>query len=258
MSSSVDVSARFIVNDTYRSELCLLYPPHLIAIAAIYLTLILHVPTRTIVLNHMQSQSQPHSQSPPKVEQTTPTPQPRRSSRQALHASSSSEHLKKPAASQDPITFLAELNVSLPLIATIAQEIISLYTLWDRYKEDASSDSARASFAVGQGQSPFPAGGGGSGAASKRSASGSGPSRSGSLNSHSNSATPAETREDAEGWNVFGGGGTGSGSGSCVTPMFLTALLIRMREGRLADMAHPASGRPVAVNKMLERTQAAG
>jgi cyclin C len=42
-----------------------------------------------------------------------------------------------------------------------------------------------------------------------------------------------------------------------VTPAFLTQLLVKMRENKLADVAHPASGRPVAVNKMLERTQAA-
>ena len=43
-----------------------------------------------------------------------------------------------------------------------------------------------------------------------------------------------------------------------VTPMFLVQLLLEMREKRMEDVAHPASGRPVAVNKMLERTQAAG
>ncbi|PWN53275.1 hypothetical protein IE53DRAFT_193314 [Violaceomyces palustris] len=36
--------AWFVLNDTYKSEICLLYPPHLIAIAAIWLALILHPP----------------------------------------------------------------------------------------------------------------------------------------------------------------------------------------------------------------------
>ena len=40
---------RFIINDTYRSELCLLYPPHMIAIAAIYLTLVLNDKTRDAI-----------------------------------------------------------------------------------------------------------------------------------------------------------------------------------------------------------------
>ena len=42
------VTYRFIINDTYRSEICLLYPPHMIAIAAIYLTLVLNDKTREI------------------------------------------------------------------------------------------------------------------------------------------------------------------------------------------------------------------
>jgi cyclin C len=50
----------------------------------------------------------------------------------------------------------------------------------------------------------------------------------------------------------------GTGGGTMVTPAFLTGLLTRMREAKLADMAHPANGRHVAINKMLERTQAAG
>jgi cyclin C len=51
---------------------------------------------------------------------------------------------------------------------------------------------------------------------------------------------------------------SGWSEGSYVTPAMLSALLQRMRESRLADISHPPTGRPVAINKMLERTQAAG
>ncbi|OZJ04785.1 hypothetical protein BZG36_01829 [Bifiguratus adelaidae] len=34
--------AWFIVNDSYRTDVCLLYPPHMIAIAAVYLTVVLN------------------------------------------------------------------------------------------------------------------------------------------------------------------------------------------------------------------------
>jgi cyclin-C len=123
--------------------------------------------------------------------------------------------------------------VSMPLIATIAQEIISLYALWDRYTEDANAESAKNAFSA-QGTSPYtPATG------SKQTMSGS--SGSGSMNSGSNGGSPMDMREDVE-ENV-------------VTPAFLMQLLVKMRENRLADVAHPANGRPV--NKMLERTQAA-
>ncbi|KAJ7240011.1 cyclin-like protein [Mycena rebaudengoi] len=216
-------TAWFIVNDTYRSELCLLYPPHLIAIAAIYLTCIFHPLTRESVVALLPSAS--GSTSAPASASTSeatpsdndPSPPPRRSSRQALNAST---ERKKP---QDPITFLAELNVSLPLIATIAQEIISMYALWDRYKEDSAAAP-----------SPYPPGS---------------PAK-GSM--HQTPIGTPDSKDDADSSPDSGSGG------GVVTPALLTLVLIKMREARLQDMAHPSSGRPIAVNKMLERTQAAG
>lgn len=194
-----------IINDTYRSDLCLLYPPHLLAITALYLTVVLHSPTRELL------QQRSHS-----VEATPVHSSPRRSSRQS--SSTSLSHGKKP--SQDFVAFFAELNVSMPLVATIAQEIISLYTLWERYLEDSDLvDSARSAFYAHAQAQP--------GA------------------SHSGVSTPVESLEDAQRLNS-------------ATPTFLLQVLTRMRESRLSDMAHASSGRPVAVNKMLERTQAAG
>lgn len=194
-----------IINDTYRSDLCLLYPPHLLAITALYLAVVLHGPTRELL------QQRSHS-----VEATPVHSSPRRSSRQS--SSTSLSHGKKP--SQDFVAFFAELNVSMPLVATIAQEIISLYTLWERYLEDSDLvDSARSAFYVHAQAQP--------GA------------------SHSGVSTPVESLDDAQRPNS-------------ATPTFLLQVLMRMRENRLSDMAHASSGRPVAVNKMLERTQAAG
>ncbi|KAF8954247.1 cyclin-like protein [Flammula alnicola] len=183
-----------IINDTYRSQLCLLYPPHLIAIAAIYLTFILHPPTRP---ENSQSAEQESTEAAP--EQPAPTRQPRRSSRQANHAPAATTQATLPKKPQDPITFLSELNVSLPMVATIAQEIISLYTLWDQYKEDVSPDTSKLTASV-------------------------------------------------------------SAEGNYITPAFLSSVLLRMREARLMDLVPSTSsvGRPVAVNKRLERTQAAG
>ena len=43
-----------------------------------------------------------------------------------------------------------------------------------------------------------------------------------------------------------------------MTTLTLTHLVIRMREQREADVSPPATAKPMAVNKMLERTQAAG
>ncbi|KAJ6579550.1 cyclin-like protein [Mycena vulgaris] len=178
-------TAWFIVNDTYRSELCLLYPPHLIAIAALYLTCVFHPATLETVTAHAAPPASTGAGAPPA------DPPPRRSSRQAAER-------KKPA--QDPLAFLAALNVSLPLVATLAQEVLGMYALWDRYKEDAAAGADAGSPAKG---------------------------------------TP-DSRGDDEG-------------GGVVTPALLTVVLMKMREARLQEVA-----RPGAVNKMLERTQAAG
>lgn len=228
--SSIDlhINHRFIINDTYRSDLCLLYPPHLVAIAAIYLTLVLHVPTRAAIQSQREASTIAGTPTPSRTAR-------RRSSRQLSNASAPPASSPK-KANQDIVGFFAELNVSMPLIATIAQEIISLYALWDRYKEDGdSADSAKNSSAGPSSMSPFTPGTG-----SKRTISGS--SRSGS---QSNLGTPAEGRDDADESEVV----------NVVTPAFLTQLLARMKEDHSADVAQT---RPVAVNKMLERTQAAG
>ncbi|KAH7907126.1 cyclin-like protein [Hygrophoropsis aurantiaca] len=217
-----------IVNDTYRSDLCLIYPPHLLAVTALYLTLVLHAPTRDMIQQHPQSALR-QGQAQSLDQQISP----RRSSRQASHSSGTG---KKPAP--DIVGFFADLNVSMPLVASVAQEIISLYTLWDRYKEDSPPENTSRTSVQSQAAqvgSPFSS-------ATHVSHSG----------SHSGVGTPVTGIPDVAN-DVPKVGTTG-----VVTPMILMQVLTRMRENRLSDLSHPASGRPVAVNKMLERTQAAG
>ncbi|KAF4615909.1 hypothetical protein D9613_011362 [Agrocybe pediades] len=200
-----------IINDTYRSNLCLLYPPHLIAVAAIYLTFILHPPIQ-----------------PEHIEQPN-IPQPRRSSRQASHGTAAAQaqaQSSQPKKPQDPISFLADLNLSLPLIATISQEIISLYTLWDNYKEDTSPDATKLARELTNSPSPTKASGSGGRA--------------------STGTTPAAASDDMT-----------DAEGNFITPSFLTSVLIKMREVRFLEHAR-ATGRPIAINKRLERAQAVG
>ena len=68
-----------------------------------------------------------------------------------------------------------------------------------------------------------------------------------------------ERYSDAAPESVLGQSAVGSSAGDdIVTPASLTQLLLRMREAWLADLAHPASAQPMAMNKRLERTQAVG
>ena len=89
-------------------QICLFLPPHLLAITALYIGLVLYAPTREQV---EQKNTPGHFGRDPRI--------PRRSLRQA---SASLRGSKKP---EDSIGFFVELNDSILLIATITQEMIS-------------------------------------------------------------------------------------------------------------------------------------
>ena len=240
---------RSIINDTYRSQLCLLHPPHLIAIAAIYLSFIIHPPLR----------QEPQISDDLEVSHR----QPRRSSRQASNHS----HKKAQHQAQDPITFLAELNVSLPLVASISQEIISLYALWDQYKEDITPDASRLARELTG--SP-PTSGTTPGRQNKASSSRSN-SRGYLSHYQSQSQSSADTpiTDTNETLDNLQDSRSGS-SGKYVTPAFLSLLMMKMREMKVSDVAATqppssavrttsnVSGKRTAVNKRLERAQAGG
>ncbi|KAF9653512.1 C/H/G cyclin, partial [Thelephora ganbajun] len=114
-----------IINDLYRTDLCLMYPPHLIAIGALMVTLAYHTSTKPIIQqahNERTSGNSHKSQS---------SPQPRRSGRTG-HIEKEKD--KKPP--QDVIGFLAGLNVSMSAVGTVVQEILSFYTLWDLFADE--------------------------------------------------------------------------------------------------------------------------
>ncbi|KAH7104661.1 cyclin-like protein [Auriculariales sp. MPI-PUGE-AT-0066] len=110
--------AWFIINDTYRSDLiCLVHPPHLIAVAALHLALVFNSETRKQCL--------------------APDSVPRRSSRsrKAPMATSSNATATRTV---DIVGFLAGLNVNMREVAVIMQEIVGLYKLWSSFKDDTS------------------------------------------------------------------------------------------------------------------------
>ena len=136
-----------MINDTYRSDICLLYPPHLIAIAALYLVCVLNPSIRAA---HQEWSEQKQAQSS--------SPAIRRSARHSHPSSNvpqkrsltsengSSDNLRKSRLPpQDFVGFFANLNVNMRLVASVAQEIVSFYALCDRLKEDFNPSSAQSS-----------------------------------------------------------------------------------------------------------------
>ncbi|KAI9508022.1 hypothetical protein F5148DRAFT_1199870 [Russula earlei] len=100
----------FIINNMYCSKLCLLYPPHMIAITVIYLTLVLNDKRHDAI----QAQSVAH------------TPPPRCSS----HTNIGSMHQKPTLVlQQDFVGFIVGLCMSLPTVVMIAGDPLTLHTV---------------------------------------------------------------------------------------------------------------------------------
>ena len=90
--------AWFVANDLYRTDLPLQQPPYILAIVCLYLALVL-LPTSA---EHVQAALASGATQPP-----------------------------PPAL----LSFLAGLNVSLPLIASVAQDMLSYYELWHQLQK---------------------------------------------------------------------------------------------------------------------------
>jgi cyclin C len=138
---------RFVINDTLRSSLCLLHPPHLIAIASIYLALSLHPP-------------EDQSDSTPAAAEEGPAARTRRHSTTDPSLSASTGSKNTPVTSipisiggkTDSVTFLASLNVELSLVLEIIQEMVSLYEVWNALEIfAAASPSQHAAHAKSSG-----------------------------------------------------------------------------------------------------------
>lgn len=173
-----------MLNNTYRSELCLLYPPHLIATASIYLAFSLHFPPNLLNSAKGQPGAKPTTASTATRNADTGEPDAKRMRGSSFSAgqpgasgsgagtatgltpniafaSMPSSPLSgdapaiapkpplstAPRGTTDPITFLASLNVQLPLVLEIVQEVLSLYACWKAYEEPPSSSSSNSSSA---------------------------------------------------------------------------------------------------------------
>ncbi|KAK2460057.1 hypothetical protein APHAL10511_007934 [Amanita phalloides] len=252
--------AWFIINDTYRSNLCLIYPPHLIAIAALYLTVVFHPSSRNEITPHLPSSRASAittTTTTTTPSSTSPTPPNRRSNR-LTHSTSPPTSSKNTTPPDTILTFLASMNVSLPLIATIMQEIISLWSLWDRYKEDAA-DASNGGGTLKSQSHPL--------------------AKTGVLLPLSPAdraiIVPSEPHHHAGGTKAEDE--TAVAVVVVVTPAMLSTLLVRMREANMAALVQTGTGTGTgtglvdpsgsgsgtvvvgkATNKVLERAQAAG
>ncbi|BGP00718.1 RNA polymerase II holoenzyme cyclin-like subunit [Rhodotorula toruloides] len=146
----------FIINDTFRSSLCLVHPPHLIAVAAIYLAFALQPPASAAAQILPPSASASSGRSADASRPGGPATRTRRQSQDAsnnpssaLTTTTSSGPKSSSSAAPDPITFLASLAIDQSLVLEIVQEIVSLYELWAQLESGSATGSGSSSSSRG-------------------------------------------------------------------------------------------------------------
>jgi cyclin C len=103
--------SRFLLNDTYRTDVHLLYPPHIVALAALYIG---------FTLSSMTPATRSRSTSTQQSFAMTPT---------EINAA-----LSLPPPPTIPAEFMASFQVNFPLLMACVQDIIVLYPIWEKFE----------------------------------------------------------------------------------------------------------------------------
>lgn len=172
---------RSILNDSYRTDVCLLYPPYVIAISALFLALALQQPDAA----HAAKSAGAAAAAPAAGAATTNAGSSIAGSGidrvsasltddlvASILASSSSSSAAPPAFSSpsshaadapvaapptssfDPAAFLAQFQVSIPSVLSCVKEILAVYPLWedlDRATKAAAAAAAASSASATKG-----------------------------------------------------------------------------------------------------------
>ncbi|PWN31665.1 cyclin-like protein [Meira miltonrushii] len=127
--------AWFVLNDTYRTDVLLLYPPHLVAVAAIFLAFVLHDPTRERLMRSKRIMDDRRER------YKTSMLHPRESKNKSATLAKTQEMSASnpPVPPPDAMTFLAALNVDLGAVGEIVQEMLGLYDIWHKVGNNAGN-----------------------------------------------------------------------------------------------------------------------
>ena len=115
----------FVLNDTYKTDVPLMYPPYMVALASLWLALSLHTPACEKITTSMQTMQDKRRQHQDKLDDMLNDPNSTPAEFNALCDAAQLEDAAPP--SQEALTFFASLNVSLPLLAEVVQHIVSGY-----------------------------------------------------------------------------------------------------------------------------------
>lgn len=154
LSNEEQTLAHNIVNDSYNTDLSLLYPPHIVAITAIFLAVVLRPAGHTSGLqNYASSSSSPQSASPlpspggfqnmsPTSAGPSGNPAMSAAAAQQLMSMAQMAGLKQAGPKLGKLTdWLAESKVDMGAIIDATQEMVSLYEVWEQYNERVCKDA---------------------------------------------------------------------------------------------------------------------
>ncbi|KAG0028369.1 hypothetical protein BGZ82_008462 [Podila clonocystis] len=106
-------TAWFVLNDSYRTDVCLLYAPHMIALAALYIICVVHAESMASKKGAGGGTS-------------------------GTTAAASGTGLEGHGINnRNMVQWFADLNVDVEEIIEITQEMLSLYDIWKDYNEEA-------------------------------------------------------------------------------------------------------------------------
>lgn len=145
LSNEEQTLAHNIVNDSYNTDLSLLYPPHVIAVCSIFLAVVLRPANQPAGLqSYASSSTSPHSASPLQSpsDHSFPTPggpsgSPATSASAAQSAVFGALSGLKQAGPKlgKLVDWLAESKVDMGAVVDATQEMVSLYQVWEDYDE---------------------------------------------------------------------------------------------------------------------------
>ncbi|SNX87970.1 related to SSN8 - DNA-directed RNA polymerase II holoenzyme and SRB subcomplex subunit, cyclin C homolog [Melanopsichium pennsylvanicum] len=109
----------FVLNDTYKTDIPLMYAPYMVALASLWLALTLHTPSYDRINHSLATMQQKRLQHSLAIESVLNNPQAN------VDELPNEQDLMPP--SEEALTFFASLNISLPLLAEVVQEIVMGY-----------------------------------------------------------------------------------------------------------------------------------
>ncbi|KAF9277626.1 hypothetical protein BGZ68_009161 [Mortierella alpina] len=140
-------TAWFVLNDSYRTDVCLLYAPHMIALAALYIICVVHAERFTDGGSNSTNPSisstddssagnnmTPHTHSSAHLHAQLHS----MASKKGLHSHHHTPNMEGHGINnKDMVQWFADLNVDMEEIIEITQEMLSLYGIWKDYNEES-------------------------------------------------------------------------------------------------------------------------